>query len=133
MCDKLTKDSLEYLFKNHSKKIKIFLRSAKTKGENYDKFRDTGYSKTLSNPLFIKGVVRTISGSSLILKEMGLINTGAKQLLIKSNNVNFVKLSEKILIDETEYYIYNDAAGNKLQIFDLQFGYSRIIIFRKED
>lgn len=132
MTQPISKDIFENLFKKHAKKLKVFLRGSRTQGSNYDPFRDTGYSKTVLNPLFIKAVIRTISPNSLIIREMGLTESGAIQLLIRDSDVEFIRLSEKILINEEEYYAYNDAVGNRLQIFPLEFGYSRIVIFRKD-
>jgi hypothetical protein len=128
----ISKDIYENLFKNHSKKVKVFLRGSKSYGSNYDPLRDTGYTKTVLNPLFIRAIIRTVSANSLIIREMGLTESGAIQILIKDSDVEFIRLSEKILINEKEYYAYNDAVGNRLQIFPLSFGYSKIIIFRKD-
>jgi len=132
MNEPISKDIMQKLFKNHSKKVKIFLRGSKTTGSNYDPFRDTGYTKAILNPLFIRAVIRSITANSLIIREMGLTESGALQLLVKDSDVEFIRLSEKILINEKEYYAYNDAVGNRLQIFPLEFGYSRVIIFRKD-
>ena len=128
----ISKEIMQTLFKNHSKKIKVFMRSSKTKGTTFDPFRDVGYTKTILNPVFVRGVLRDITPNSLIIREMGLTESGAKYVMVKDSDVEFFRLSEKILIDEKEYYVFNDAVGNRFQITELQFGYTKIIIFRKD-
>lgn len=132
MDETISKLVYDNLFKNHGKKVKVFLRGSKTEGSNFDPFRDTGHVKAQLNPIFIRAVLRTISANSLQIREMGLTESGAVYLLIRNSDVAFIKLSEKILIDDNEYYAYNDAIGNRLQIFPLQFGYSKVIVFRKD-
>ncbi len=127
------KKIFDNVFKQHGQKIEVFLRSSKTKGITYDKFRDTGYTKIVQNPYFITAMIRTISANSLIIRELGLTETGAIQIVIRNADVAFIKLSNKILIKNNEYYVFNDAIGNRLQISPVEnFDYSRIVIFRKD-
>lgn len=128
----INKNVFDQIFLNHSTKITIFLRASKNKGSNFDPFRETGYEKTTQNPFFIKGIIKSLAPNSLIIREMGLTESGALQLLIKDNDVSLIKLSKKMIIDGKEYYIYNDRIGNKLQIFPLRFGYSKLIVFQKD-
>lgn len=112
-------------------KVKVFMKSSKSIGTNYDPFRNTNYTKTKQNPIFIQALVRDVSPEKLIYKEMGVSETGAKELVIHSRDVNAIKISERIEIDGENYYIYNDRVGNKLQIFKRSFDYYRVIIFRR--
>jgi hypothetical protein len=130
--DKNLKQDLRELFRIESIKIAIFLHSSKEKGENYDPFRNTGETTVKRNPIFIKAIVRDITPEKLILKEMGLSIAGSKELLIKTSDVGVIKASEKIEIAGQNYYKYHDAIGQKLLIFTRPYGYSRVIIFRKE-
>lgn len=121
------------VFKKHGKKIQVFLRLSSVKGPNFDKFRNTGYTKVIQNPNFIQAMIRTISANSLIYRELGLTESGAVEVIIRNSDVNFIKLSNRIVINSNEYYVYNDAVGNRLQIFPVEnFDYSKIIIFRKD-
>ena len=128
-CKKLKDD----LFRNTQKNIKVFLRTSYTQGSNFDPFRDVQYTKSISNPLNIKAVVRTLSSNSLIIRDFGLKQTGAIEILIRDSDVNFIRKADKIEYKGIEYYAYNDAIGNRLQITDKEFGYSRVIVFRKEN
>ena len=133
MLKHIDKNIFDSIFKKHDQKIQVFLRSSKVKGDTYDKFRDTGYTKTVENPYFIRAMVKTVTANTLIIKELGLTETGAMQIIIRNSDVAFVKLSNRIIINDSEYYIYNDAVGNRLQIFPIEnFNYSRIVIFRKD-
>lgn len=132
MSELFSKEILKQLFRRHGKKIKVFLKGSQSQGAVFDPFRDTNYTRTTQSAHFIRAVTRTIAPNSLIVRELGLIESGAIYLLVKNSDVEFIRLSEKILVDEKEYYVYNDAVGNRLQIFELPFGYSRIIVFRKD-
>lgn len=120
------------LFRTQGKKVKIYLRSSKTKGSNFDIFRNTNYTIKRTNPLFVKAIIKDAQPESLIVRELGLTFTGAKDILIQDKDVNLFRIAEKIEIDDMEYYTQDDAVGNKMLIFKRQLGYSRIILFRKE-
>lgn len=118
------------LFKNHAVDIKAFLRASKVKGSNYDKFRDVGYEKNIQNPIFIKAMQRAITPNSLIIREIGLAETGAMQIIVKQDDIAVIKLAERIQIDEEEYTPWLKMLGNRLQITKMPFNYSKVIIFR---
>lgn len=133
MIDKcISKDIFDKIFKDHSIKVAVFLRGSKTMSSTHDPFRNTGYVKVKKNQVWLSGMIKTVSANSLIIREMGLTETGAMQVIIPESDIAFVKLSEKIEIKGIEYYAFNDAVGNKLQIFDLPFGYKKVIIFRRD-
>ncbi len=129
---KIDKCFADKIYKDHAKKILVYLPKSKTKHASYDKFRDVGYIKTQQNYETVKAIIRDAKPEELIVKNIGLVATGAKKIVIKDNDVTLIKLSNKITINSIEYYVYNDAVGNKLQILGSQFGYSTILIFRKE-
>lgn len=120
----------EQLFKDHSIKVQVILRASKTKGANYDKFRDVGYNKTTQNPLWIKALTKIISSNSLILKELGLTESGAIYAIVQQKDVSLIKLGEKIIIDGIIYTPRHKSLGNRFQIEKMPFNYSKITLFR---
>lgn len=128
----VNKKAFDTVFRSHSIKVAVFLKSFQSKGSNFDPFRNIGFVKAKRNPVWVAVIKKTLSANSLIYRQMGLNETGAIELIIKDNDVPFITLSEKILVDDKEYYVYNDAVGANVQVFDLQFGYSKIVLFRKK-
>ena len=123
----------DQVFRKQRKIALVFLRSSKSKTDNYDPFRDTGYEQTNQNPLPVKALTKTLTPSSLTYHELGLVKAGALQIIIQNKDVELIKNSEKILIDDVEYYVYDDAVGQKFLIFPTQFAkFSKIILFRKD-
>lgn len=123
----------DQIFRQRAKKALVYLRKTKTKSDNYDKFRETGYNETQQNPLPVKILTKTIAPDSLIYRKMGLGKSGAIQGIIQNRDVNLIKNSDKITISGVEYYVWDDAVGNKLQIYPTQFAnFSKVIIFRKD-
>lgn len=121
------------VFRKQHKIVLTFLRSSKTKSEHYDKFRETGYEITNQNPLPVKALTKVLSPGSLMHNQLGLVKAGALQIIIQNKDVELIKNSEKLLIKNVEYYVYDDAVGNKFLIFPTQFAdFSKIIIFRKD-
>jgi hypothetical protein len=120
----------EQLFKDHSVKVQVILRASKTKGANYDKFRDVGYEKTVQNPLWIKALTKVISSNSLILKELGLTKSGAIYAVIPQKDVSLIKLSEKMIVDGIIYTPRHKALGSRFQIEKMPFNYSKVTLFR---
>jgi hypothetical protein len=121
------------VFRKLRKIALVTLRSSKDKGDNYDLFRDTGYDQTNQNAIPVKVITKTISPDSLIHRELGLTKAGALQIILHQKDVELIKNSEKITIDNVEYYVYDDAVGAKFQIFPTQFtSYSKIILFRRD-
>lgn len=128
----IEKKVFDQIFLDHSVKIKVFLRGSKTAGDQFDPFRKTGGSEETQNPIFVDAMTKSVSPNSLIIREMGLTESGALQIIVKCNDLSVIKLSKRIVINNIEYYIFNDAVGSKLQIFEAPFKYKRIIIFRKD-
>lgn len=130
--DKNLKEQMLELFRTESQKIAVFLHASKIKGTNYDPFRNTGETTVNRNPIFIKAIVRDVSPEKLILKEIGLALSGAKELIIKTSDTGAIKASERIQINGEDYYIFHQALGNKFLIYNRPYGLTRIIIFRRE-
>jgi len=120
----------EQIFKNHAVKIRVILRASKTKGADFDKFRNVGYQESYQNPLFIKALTRTLSPNSLIIRELGLAETGALAIIIPHNDLALLKLAEVVIIDDVEYTPWNKALGGKMQVEKLPFKYQKILLFR---
>ncbi|MCK9542823.1 MAG: hypothetical protein M0R03_12420 [Novosphingobium sp.] len=122
----------DQIFRDYAEKISVYLPKTKSKHASYDKFRDVGYTITDQNYETVKAIVRDAKPEELILKNIGNVSIGAKKIVVKDNDVSLIKLSNRITIKSIEYYIYNDAVGNKFQLLGSQLGYSTIMIFRKE-
>lgn len=129
---KLTKHFAKQIYREFKETVEVYLKGSKTKGSSYDKYTDTGYVTTQQNPIFIKAIIRDVKAEELITKNIGLVATGAKKITIKENDVSFIKDASRIVINEEDYYVYNDAVGNKLQIADDKFGYYTVLLFKKE-
>ena len=129
---KITKCFADTIYKDYAENVCVYLPNSKTKSASYDPFRDVGYIETNLNYMTVKAIIRDAKPEELIMKNIGLVYSGAKKLVIKDSDVALVKISNKITIDSVEYYVYNDAVGNKFQILGQQFGYSTVMIFRKE-
>jgi len=125
------KNYARYIMEKVEEKVFVYLPGGSVKGTNYDKFRDVGYTKGKQNYLTVKAWIRDTTANELIVRQLGLIATGAKKLVIKNNDVNLFKLAVRITIKNEDYYVYNDAVGNKMQIRFLDDNYSEITVFKK--
>jgi len=129
---KYTKNYADYIMKDYATKVFVYLPGATVKSANYDKFRNIGYSKAQQNYLTVKAWVREVSPNELIIKQLGLVNVGAKKLVIKNNDVNLFRLASRVVINNVDYYVYNDAVGKKMMIQELDENYSEITVWKKE-
>ncbi len=131
--NEISQNFFEDFFKKYRKTALVFLRGSKTREEDFDPFRNTGFVQQNQNPLPVKVLTKTVSPNSLIIREIGLTESGAIQIILHERDVELIKNSEKVTIKDREYYAYNDAVGNKLQIFPTDYSkYSRIILFTKQ-
>ena len=129
--NEISAEIFEKIFLDHSLKLEVFLRGAKTKSDNYDKFRNVGFEKEKRNPIFVSCITRSITPNSLIIRELGLSESGAMQIIIQDQDVSALKLSERIVHNGLEYTPWNKALGNRFQEFPTDFsGYTKIILFR---
>jgi len=129
---KYTKNYADYIMKDYATKVFVYLPGATVKSANYDKFRNIGYSKAQQNYLTVKAWVREVSPNELIIKQLGIVNVGAKKLVIKNNDVNLFRLASRVVINNVDYYVYNDAVGKKMMIQELDENYSEITVWKKE-
>jgi len=129
---KLTKNFAKKIYTEFKDTVEVYLKGSKTKGSSYDKYTNTGYVTTQQNPIFIKAIIRDVKAEELITKNIGLTSYGAKKIVIKEKDVSLIKDASKIIINEEDYYVYNDAVGNKLQIANDKFGYYTVLLFKKE-
>lgn len=118
------------VFSNYSETVWVYLKKTNTKGDNYDPYRNTGYTKTNQSPDPVKAYVRQIQGNSLIARELGLRESGAIEIVINRNDESFFRNCEKVKYDDNEYTPFNKALGNRIQIYKDHFDFSRIVLFR---
>jgi len=126
------KENIDQVFLDNSQDVLVYLRASTTKGPNFDPERQAGYVVTLQNPMSVKAIVRTVSPESMILKELGQVDTDALELLIKDKDIDLIKLSEKIVVNGNDYYKFNESVGGKFLIWKRSFNYYRVWIWRKE-
>jgi len=130
MNNEIDQNLFEHVFKSQSVKVRVILRTSKTKGANYDPYRDTGYQQTHQNPVFVQALTKTVSPNSLIIREIGLTESGAIQIIVQNKDADIIKLADTIIIKDIKYTPFNKALGGKVQIFDLPFNYKKLILFR---
>ena len=129
---KYRKSYASYIMKDYATKVFVYLPGTSTKGTNYDKFRDVGYTKSIApNYLTVKAFIREVSPNELIIRQLGLVSVGAKKLIVKNNDINLFRLANRVVINNVEYYVYNDAVGKKFQIQELDENYSEVTVFQK--
>jgi hypothetical protein len=133
MIPQINQKFFDEFYRKYRKIALVYLRSSKDKDANYDPFRETGYVQTNQNPLPVKVLTKVVSPESLTHRELGLTKAGALQIIIQDRDVELIKNSDKISIDNIDYYVYDEAVGNKFQIYPSQFAkFSKIILFRKD-
>jgi len=108
----------------------VTLRSGTVKGANYDPYRKTGFTKSNQSPEPVNAHVRQIAGNSLIAREIGLLQSGAIEIVVNASDENLFRICEKIKYDDNEYTPFIKALGNKIQINKINFDFTRIVLFR---
>jgi ribosomal protein S17 len=129
--DRNIRQKLRELYRDRAEKVAVFLRTSKTKSANYDKYNDTGYTVSQDNPVWIKAITHTHTVDGLIYKGLGLEEVGAKTIIIKKSDLSLIEICEKVEIDGKEYYAWKDTVGDKIQVYETEFDFVRVIIFRK--
>ena len=117
-------------FDDYSETIWVYLKSGNTKGEDYDPYRNVGYTKTFESPYPVEAMIVPVQPNSLIMREIGLDEAGAIYTIIKNQDVNMIKSAEKIEYNEETYSVYNKALGNRIQLLKRPFGFWRVTLFR---
>ena len=121
----------ENLFKDIQETVLVYLRGTNTKGSTYDPFRNTGYTVVNQTPYPIHAMIRELTTESLIMRELGLVESGAIELLVECGKTNFFRICEKVEYNNIEYSPYREALGNKVQITSAPLGFDKVILFRK--
>jgi hypothetical protein len=111
-------------FENTSKTILVYI-AKETTSDPYEKNVSISYL----NPLPIKALISTISAEKAVWKFYGIKTSEAKELTVKTKDVQVIKMAHKILIESIEYYAYKDNITN-FTIEQLDDTYSRINIWR---
>lgn len=117
-------------FKDYSETVWVHLRTTKTKGSSYDPFRQTGFTETKQNPLPVKAIIRHLQANSLIIRELGLVNSGTLEIIIQEKDLSLIKLAQEITYDGVKYSLYKKALGNRVQIYKRPFKFVRVVLFR---
>jgi hypothetical protein len=120
----------ETIFSDFTDTIWVYLKASNTKGVNFDKFLNIGYTQTQQSPIPVEAYIRQLQPNSLIMRELGLTISGAIEILVANNDAELLKIAEKITYKNSDYSLYNQALGNRFQITQLPTGHSRIVLFR---
>lgn len=131
--DRNIANNIKEVFRTQAVKIKVFLKQTETVGSNFDPYRQIGKTVVKQNARFIKAIVRDVSPEKLIVKQLGLVTLKAKELLVHRNDINTLRICERIVIDNEDYVKYHNALGNQMAIWKKSHNYYRVIIFKKED
>jgi hypothetical protein len=113
-----------------SETIWVYLKKSNSMGQNFDPFRNTGYTSTLQSPIPIKATVRNLAPDSLIRREIGLIQIGAIEIQVEDRYADVIKIAEKIFYNDEYYTPFNKATGSQVQITKSDFEISKIILFK---
>jgi len=112
--------------KNFSTKVYIY-PSTKTAGEDYDS-EEQNWTYTNLNPIVVKAYVRDIKPESLVWRQLGIAETGAKELICEYRDVQKFRLANKIVIDSDEFQVYKDNVGNRVSITKLPMGLAKLVL-----
>ena len=118
------------IFKEYEETLWVYLKASNTKSSSYDPYRNTGYTKTNQSPEPVKAYIRQIQGNSLVAREIGLTQSGAIEIVIKSSDENLFRICQKVKYNDEEYTPFIKSLGNRIQIFKSPFDFSRIVLFR---
>ena len=121
-----------YILNDYSEKIFVYLPGAKVKSANYDKFRDVGYTIAQQNYFTVNSWVRPMVSNELVVKQLGIVSIGTIKIIIKNNDVALFKLANRIVYNNDDFYVYNDAVGKKMLMINLDDNYSEITLFKKD-
>lgn len=118
------------IYKNNDVSSKIYIYFAsQMAGDDYDPYEKNKITLNL-NPIVIKGYVREINPEALVWKQYGLANIGAKEVLCDAKYDSYFRNCRKIVIDNIEYQVFREGAGNKAIIQARPFQTMRVVISR---
>lgn len=116
------------LIKREGSKIKLYFSYENTP-EWYDKYEDkTEYSNL--NPITIKGYVYQFSPTSLVWKQYGLTEQGAREILCDAIYKNYFEKCNKLEIDGDEYEVFKEGGG-RLLITERSNKLIKVVVRRK--
>ena len=122
----------DYILSDYSEKVFVYLPGATVKSANYDKYRDIGYQKNQQNYLTVKAWVRPMVSNELVVKQLGIVSIGIIKIIIKNMDVSLFKLASRIVYNNEDFYVYNDAVGKKMLAINLDHNYTEITLFKKD-
>ncbi len=126
----LINSKLEQVFEDFCDTIFVYFPKTKQRSADYDPFRDEGYTYSYQNPIPVKAIVRDATPMSLFYRNIGLVEDDAKEIIIKGDDLNKIKIAEKLLIEGNFYSVYNKALGNRVSIFKRPGNFYRIVVWR---
>lgn len=130
----MNKNIAKFIYKNtikeYNQDILVYLKSSNTKSTNYDSYRDIGFVETYQNPIVVKAKIKQVSGSSLVVREIGLSSSGAIYAFVNKQDSELLKIASKIEYNNEFYSVYNKALGDRFLVTDLDFNISKVLLFK---
>lgn len=117
-------------FKSYAETFWVYLKKTNTKGANYRPSWNSGKTVNLQNPLPIKALTSSRIPWALQQGEIGLISYGAISIIIRKQDVNAIKFSEKIVYNEEEYSARIKALGNTITIRPKGVGFYSVVLYK---
>lgn len=114
---------------NFSTKIKFYF-SNKTAGADFDEY-EKNYTVNNLDPHIIKGYVSDLTPEALVWKQYGFKEQGAKEILTDARYADWFRNAARIVIEENDYSVYNEALGNKAIITKRPLNLIKVVLFRK--
>jgi len=118
------------LFKEYAETVWVYLKASNTLDENYDPYLNIGQAVTEQSPEPVKAIVRQISADSLIMREIGLTNSGAIELIIKKQDLGLFKICRKAIYNDEDYSVNIDVLGTKVQFYKHLLDYYRVVLYK---
>jgi len=107
-----------------------FYFPTKSVGVDFDPY-EKNYTYTNLNPNAVKMYVREIETESLIWKQMGTKEVGAKEILCPFRYKNWFLNANKIVIEDDDYEVYRENVGNRVMMSKRPFQQLRVILRKK--
>ena len=101
--------------------------STKSVGEDFDS-EEKNYTYTDLNPVAIRGYIREIKPESLVWRQIGLIETGAVEIICDYKYAEWFKQANKVEINGDEFQVYKSNVGNRVLITKQPFNLAKIVL-----
>jgi len=129
---KKSNQEIRDLLQNSNIATKILLYfSTQTIGADYDPYEKT-YTYTNLNPITIRGYVRDIKPESLVWKQYGLAEVGAKEIICDETYAESFRLCNKIEIDGDVFQVYKENVGNRHLITKRPLKLIKVVVKKAE-